>query len=100
MILLILSGLLASTGAYSDDALQLCRPTLARKAGGEIQTIGATSVRKIRGGYAIAGNMTVFIGMGTPQPGSASAHHLIRADFDFSCRTTGRKVRKATVSQH
>lgn len=99
MILSILGGLLASASVDSDEVLKLCRPALERKAGGEIQTIGVTSTRKVRRGYAISGQMTVFIGMGPPQPGAASAHHLIRANFDFSCRTFGRNVRKTTVSQ-
>ena len=97
---MLLGGLLASAGLDSDDALKLCRPALARKAGGEIQTIGATSVRKVRGGQTVSGKMTVFVGMGEPKPGAASAHHLIRADFDFVCRIAGRNVRKTTVSQH
>lgn len=96
-MLLLLGGLSALTSAGSDAALQICRPTLARKAGGDIQTISVTSAQKVRGGFIMAGQLTVFIGMEPPQPGSASAHHLIRANFAFNCRTIGKNVRKATV---
>ena len=97
MMLIFLGGLLASTSAAGNGALELCRPTLAQKAGGEIQSIAATTMRKVRGGFAIEGRLTIFVGMGPPQPGSASAHHLIREDFDFHCRTSGKTVRQATV---
>ena len=96
-MLFLLGGLLASTSVGNDNALQICRPLLARKAGGDIQTISETSAHRIRGGFAIAGQLTVFIGMEPPQLGSASAHHLIRASFAFNCRIIGRNVRKATV---
>jgi hypothetical protein len=98
MILLLASAIAASARLDSDTALQLCRPVLARKAGGDIQTISVTSARRSRNGDIIEGQLTAFIGMGAPPPGSASAHHLIRSDFHFRCRTERRRVREASVS--
>jgi hypothetical protein len=79
-------------------ALDLCRPVLARKAGGEIATIEVASYRKERRGSRIGGRLTAFVGMGPPAPGSASAHHLIRTQFDFSCRVYKGRVREAAVN--
>jgi hypothetical protein len=36
--------------------------------------------------------------MGAPASGSASAHHLIRTQFDFSCRVYKGRVREAAVN--
>lgn len=98
MILLALAVFSAEPVADADDALRICRPALARKAGGDIQTVSATATRKTRHGITVTGQLTAFIGMGPPQPGSASAHHLIRGDFDFLCRIKGMRVVKTTVS--
>ena len=95
-----LGALAASSSFDTSNAVRLCRPALAVKAGGEIQTITATSMRKSGRSSIVTGRLTAFIGMGSPQPGSASAHHLIRADFDFRCRINGRNVGKTTVTPH
>ena len=81
-----------------DPAVRLCRPILARKAGGQIASLDVTSRRSGRRGRTIEGRLTAFQGMGPPPPGSASAHHLIRSDFTFSCRVSRGRVRKAAVN--
>jgi hypothetical protein len=98
--MILLAALMASASAIPsiDDLLHICRPALARRAGGDIQMISPTSMRKSGSGYVIEGKLTAFVGMAPPEAGSASAHHLIRADFDFACRTAGRNVRQATVT--
>src|SRR5689334_8550573 len=78
MLPLFLAAVVISP-ASSGAALDLCKPALARKAGGEIATIKITSSRAKRKGLAMSGRLTAFLGMGPPMPGSASAHHLIRA---------------------
>jgi len=93
----LLSAVAASTSFDANDALRLCRPVLASKAGGDIQAISTTSVRKDGRGFTLKGKLTAFIGMGPPAAGSASTHHLIRANFDFRCSTVGRNVGKATI---
>ena len=84
--------------ASSAAALDLCKPALARKAGGEIATIKITSSRAKRKGLAISGRLTAFLGMGPPMPGSARAHHLIRADFTFRCLVDRGRVKGTAVN--
>lgn len=98
MILLWILMANASAIPSVDDVLKICRPALARKVGGDIQMISPTSMRKDGRGYLIKGKLVAFVGMAPPQAGSASAHHLIRANFDFGCRTAGRNVRHTTVT--
>ena len=93
LLLLSASGL-----ASSSDVLNLCKPVLARKAGGEISTISVTWSHPERRGWKIGGRMTAFLGMGPPAPGSASAHHLIRAEFSFRCRVRKGRVSEAAVN--
>ncbi len=98
--MILLPALMASASAIPsvDDVVQICRPVLARKIGGDIQTISQTSMRKSGKGYVVKGKLMAFVGMAAPQAGSASTHHLIRANFDFRCRTAGKNVRETTVT--
>jgi hypothetical protein len=99
MIDLIVAAAIATHPASTRTALALCRPALARKAGGQIATI-AIARSSIRSGMRrIAGRVTVFAGMGPPPPGSASAHHLIRADYNYVCSVRGGRVRSLTLSR-
>lgn len=82
----------------STTALARCRPVLARKAGGDIDLIALASVRRSGQSTTIRGTLTAFIGMGAPAPGMASAHHLIRASYIYSCTIRSGRVRKAAVS--
>lgn len=98
MILLVLAATSASLGPPAESAVKLCRPVLARKAGGEIATIAIGSARASKRDVTIEGPLTAFLGMGPPAPGSASAHHLIRADFTYRCTVRRHIVRSATVT--
>jgi hypothetical protein len=95
MIGLILASTLAASS--NSSALDLCKPMLARKAGGGIAKIEVISSTISSKGRTLKGQLTAFLGMGPPAPGSASAHHLIRADFGFRCRIDRGRVREATV---
>jgi hypothetical protein len=79
-------------------AADLCRPILARKAGGEIATIDVTSFTVRRKDVAIAGLVTALVGMRPPAPGYASAHHLVRSQFSYKCKVARAKVRSASVA--
>jgi len=99
MLDLFIAMAVAAHPASTRSALALCRPALARKAEGEIATIDVAT-RKVRGrSTTITGRVTVFVGMARPAPGTASAHHLIRADYEYACVVRGGKVRKTTLSQ-
>jgi hypothetical protein len=98
MIVLILAQAVAAQAAQANGALELCRPVLARKAGGEIATIEVESVRAASRGRTIEGRLSAFLGMGPPPPGSASTHHLIRAEFTYRCRVRGGRVREARLN--
>jgi hypothetical protein len=98
MMMLILTALAAHTKLPgSASAVALCRPVLARKAGGEIATLDVASSHTSGGQRVISGKLTAFLGMGHPAAGSASAHHLIRADFTFRCQVGPKGVRRAAV---
>jgi len=99
LMIMLLAALALSTHAPAfGAALSLCKPVLARKAGGEIATIDVDSSRRVRGETSIRGRLTAFLGQGRPGPGEASTHHLIRADLTFRCRIARGRVRQASVS--
>jgi len=101
MIGLILLSLLSAQPdpERAAAALQLCRPRLARKAPGEIGDIAIGSSRQSGSWTIIRGTMSALIGMGNPGPGSASAHHLIRARFDYACWTRAGRVKKIVLAR-
>jgi hypothetical protein len=80
-----------------DPAVELCKPVLARKAGGEIATIDVNSSRSERGGRTIEGRLTAFSRMGPAPAGSARTHHVIRVEFTYRCQVRGDRVRQARV---
>jgi hypothetical protein len=99
MIALLLASMIAAHSPGTSSALRICKPAIARKAEGEIADISVNRSTLNRRTRTLRGNVTVFVGMGTPPPGSASAHHLIRAQYAFSCSTRAGRVRKVTLSQ-
>jgi len=82
----------------TDTALELCKPLLARKIGGEISTIGVDSAHAGSAGLKIRGRLTASYGMGPTSPGSARTHHFGRADLSYSCRVQHGRVREAAVN--
>src|SRR4051812_10299715 len=94
--------LLAAVGqAHSADAaLKICRPALARRADGRIDRITVETSSRWRSTTIIRGRLTVFVGMGAPTPGTASAHHLIRAEYRYGCWVRHGRVRKTTIDQY
>ena len=95
----ILFALAASGQATTQSAaLALCTPALARRAGGEIATVDVDSFRSGATGQIVRGNLTAFLGMGAAPGGSATTHHLIRADFRYRCRIRHGRVREAVVA--
>lgn len=84
--------------ASYDPAVSLCKPALARKAGGQIATIDVRSRRSHRSSRIIEGELTAFVGMGPPASGSAATHHLIRSDFSFRCRIVRGRVKEVAVN--
>jgi hypothetical protein len=98
MLTLLMAAAAATTPPAVNTALDLCRPVLATKAGGEISAIEVTSFHLGRKDIAINGRLIAFLGMGPPPPGSASAHHLIRAQFTYRCTVQRARVRSASVA--
>lgn len=96
MIILLAAALLPTSSTGSAD-LKRCRSLIERKAGGQVATLDVTSSKGNMKRRTIEGRLTAFLGMGPPKPGSASAHHLIRADFAFRCTLKYHSVRSATV---
>jgi hypothetical protein len=98
MIGLLLVSVAVMQPASSDSALALCKPVLARKAGGEIATIDVGATRVRHGVRTVEGRLTAFVGMGSAPAGSARTHHLIRAQFTYRCRVSGTRVREARLN--
>ena len=99
MIAFLAAAILASQPAAAKPALARCRSALAREAGGEIGTINVERSRVRRGWTTIDGRLTAFVGMGPPASGSASAHHLVRANYRYSCSVRGIHVRHVKLYQ-
>jgi len=97
MLTLLITAAAAITRPDVTAAMELCRPILARKAGGEISAIEVTSFDARRKDIVIKGRLIAFLGMGPPPPGSASPHHLIRAEFTYRCSVRRARVRSASV---
>ncbi len=100
MLPIVASALLAANDAPDPNtaALALCRPRIEREVEGQIQTAQIVASQHTDGWTVIQGQTTVFLGMGKPPAGSASAHHLIRSNFDFTCWVRGGRVRKLAVT--
>jgi len=80
-------------------ALQLCKAGLARKAGGEINRITIDSATASGRTRVIRGQVSVFVGMPPAPPGSARAHHLIRADYHYNCQVRRGRIVRTTLVQ-
>ena len=89
---------LALQPAPADPAVELCKPALARRAGGDIATIDVTASRTIGRRRIIEGRLTAFAQMGPAPAGSARTHHLGRLEFTYRCEVGGGRVRKARIT--
>jgi len=70
MLALLIASSAAANSPQVRTAVDLCRPVLARKAGGEIATIDVTAFTVGRKEIAVRGRVTIFAGMGPPAAGS------------------------------
>jgi hypothetical protein len=98
MIMLILAALASAKAPSTQSAIARCRPALERKVEGQIDTLSVNSSRVVGRSRLLRGRLTAFLGMGPPGPGSASAHHLIRADFQFRCEASRSGVRSTSAT--
>jgi hypothetical protein len=98
MILMLLAATLSQAPPRS-DMVKLCKATLARKAGGDVDKLTVASTTTSRSGTMLTGRLTVFVGAAPASPGSASPHHLIRADYGFECLVRHGRIRRARLSQ-
>jgi len=99
MIALFVTSIIAAHASSTSTALKVCRPAIARKAEGEIAEISVSRSYEAGATRLVRGQVTIYVGMGPPAKGSASAHHLIRSTYDFSCSVRGKRVRSVTLSQ-
>jgi hypothetical protein len=83
----------------SHAAADLCRAKLERRIPGEIGQMSTDWAVKSGRTRIVRGTITALIGMGEPGPGQASAHHLIRATYRYSCSVRGSRVRKASLTR-
>jgi hypothetical protein len=84
--------------APADSTVELCKPALARKAGGEIATINVDSTKVSGKTTTIRGQLTAFSRMGPAPAGTARTHHVIRFDFTYRCAIRGGRVRETRVN--
>ena len=83
-----------------EEALQLCRPKLAKEVLGDIGTISANASSVTRGWTVIAGSMTAEMRMGGAPADSARTHHVGRVDYDFVCWVHDKIVMKIRVNPY
>ena len=84
--------------AGPNPAVELCKPVLARKAGGEIATMDVDSTQ-IRGAKTtIRGQLTAFQRMAPAPAGTARTHHVGRIDFIYRCTVKNGRVREVAVN--
>src|SRR5438045_6889280 len=98
MIGLLFAFAIAGQPTNTDAALELCKPALARKIGGDISTISVDSARPTSTGLIIRGQLTASYGMGPAPAGSARTHHLGRADLAYRCPVRHGRVSEAAVN--
>lgn len=98
MLALLIASTAAATPPQVQAAVDLCRPVLARRAGGKIASIDVTKFTIGRKEIALRGRVTVFAGMTAPAPGFASAHHLVRTQFSYRCTVKRSKVHSASLA--
>ena len=99
MLALLFTSIVAASVPSSHSALDLCRPAMAKKAEGEIADVSIARTRKIGRTRQISGKVTVFVGMGPAPAGTARAHHLIRAEYDYRCSVRSGRVIRLTMNQ-
>jgi len=99
MTVLLLASIIAAHSPGAASALRICKPAIARKAEGDIADIFVTRSTLNAGTRTLRGNVTIFVGTGPAASGTARAHHLIRAQYDFSCSVRAGRVRKVTLTQ-
>ena len=97
MFALFLASAIAQP-ASSDEAVALCKPFLARKAGGEIAAMTLDRSHTIRGRRTIEGRLTAYPRMGLAPAGSARTHHLGRIEFNYRCEVGKGRVRNARLN--
>jgi hypothetical protein len=88
-----------AASASHSAAEDLCRAKLQHRIAGDIGEMTTDSVRKSGRTRTIRGTLTALIGMGEPGPGQASAHHLIRATYRYSCSVRASRVRKTSLTR-
>jgi hypothetical protein len=79
-----------------DDAVQRCRPALARKVKGEVQDVTVLKFRKTKRTTLLRGEMSVFE---RPPVGELTPHHIINIRYFYDCRFTGRAAPRIRVSR-
>jgi len=99
MILMLLAGASLSPPSSPPKLLEQCTAALARKAGGQVDKMTVASTTQYRSKRIIRGQLTVFIGMTPAASGSASTHHLIRADYGFECSARNGRLSHAKLTE-
>ena len=84
--------------AAVNPVIELCKPALARRAGGAIATIDVDSTEIHGSKTRISGRLTAFRQMGPAPPGTARTHHIGRIDFSYRCTVKNGRVREAAVN--
>jgi hypothetical protein len=97
MIAFLLATLLAGEPAQAvtdpaqAQALQRCRPALARKVRGEISDLEVGSSRRLRGQTILKGTMNI-LQRPESKPGEMTAMHIINIPYNYECRLNGRRA--------
>jgi hypothetical protein len=104
MIAFLLTALLmadspqAITDPGQGQAVERCRPALARKVKGEISGLEVTGFRRIRQQIVLKGTMNI-LQRPESRPGEMTPMHLINIPYYYECRLNGRRAPWIRVSR-
>jgi hypothetical protein len=80
------------------DAVQRCRPALARKVKGDAENVTVVKFRKIGRETLLKGEMSV-LQRPPVHPGELTPHHVLNTTYSYECRFTGRAAPRVRVAR-
>ncbi|MEA3065512.1 MAG: hypothetical protein QOJ27_1964 [Sphingomonadales bacterium] len=80
------------------DAVQRCRPALARKVKGDVENVTVVKFRKTGRETLLNGEISV-LERPPVKAGELTPHHIINIRYFYECRFTGRAAPRVRVSR-
>lgn len=88
----------AITDPERRDAVQRCKPALARKVKGEVDNVSVVKFHKTRREILLNGEMSV-LQRPLARPGEMATHHVLNITYSYECRFFGGAAARVKVSR-